>query len=205
MIQTSYYQKSGSLPNAVGISQGVPKWYTGALYEKLAPPWEIVKIKDEATFRRLYHEMVLSHLNPVHVADELEGKVLLCWELPGQFCHRWLVAVSTFRWIGVFVNIGVTENRSFWRTKRTLSEHQNSANPAESLLFMIFGAWRIAPNAIYVFRNRELQSLQFPFLKRSGSIGMEIMPVFDQHFGFVFFISYVTQSHQYQIVQYLVT
>jgi hypothetical protein len=92
MIQTSYYQKAGSLPNAVGISQGVPKWYTGALYKKLAPPWEIVKIENEATFRRLYHEMVLSKLNPVHVADDLEGKVLLCWELPGQFCHRRLVA-----------------------------------------------------------------------------------------------------------------
>ena len=92
MIQTSYYQKSGSLPNAVGISQGVPKWYIGALYKKLAPPWEIVKIENEATFRRLYHEMVLSKLNPVHVADDLEGKVLLCWELPGQFCHRRLVA-----------------------------------------------------------------------------------------------------------------
>jgi DMSO/TMAO reductase YedYZ molybdopterin-dependent catalytic subunit len=53
MIQTSYCQKAGSLPNAVGISQGVPKWYTGALYKKLAPPWEIVKIENEATFRRL--------------------------------------------------------------------------------------------------------------------------------------------------------
>jgi hypothetical protein len=74
MIQTSYYQKSGSLPNAVGISQGVPKWYKGELYKKLAPPWEIVKIENEATFRRLYHEMVLSKLNPVHVADDLEGK-----------------------------------------------------------------------------------------------------------------------------------
>jgi hypothetical protein len=59
MIQTSYYQKSGCLPNAVGISQGVPKWYTGALYKKLAPPWEIVKIENEATFRRLYYKMVL--------------------------------------------------------------------------------------------------------------------------------------------------
>jgi hypothetical protein len=63
MIQTSHYQKSGSLPNAVGISQGVPKWYKGELYKKLAPPWEIVKIENEATFR-----------------------------LPGQFCHRRLVA-----------------------------------------------------------------------------------------------------------------
>jgi hypothetical protein len=53
MIQTSYYQKSGSLPNAVGISQGVPKWYKG---------WEIVKIENEAIFRRLYNEMVLSKL-----------------------------------------------------------------------------------------------------------------------------------------------
>jgi hypothetical protein len=52
MIQTSYYQKSGSLPNAVGISQGVPKWYKGDLYKKLSPPCEIVKIENEATFRR---------------------------------------------------------------------------------------------------------------------------------------------------------
>ena len=92
MIQTIELPKSGSLSNAVGISQCVPKWYKGALYKKLAPPWEIVKIGDEATFRRLYHEMVLSHLNPFHVADDLEGKVLLCWEHPGQFCHRRLVA-----------------------------------------------------------------------------------------------------------------
>jgi hypothetical protein len=84
MIQTSYYQKSGSFPNAVGISQGVPKWYTGALYKKLAPPWEIVKIENEATFRRLYHEMVLSKLNPVHVADDLEGKVPCVGSFPAN-------------------------------------------------------------------------------------------------------------------------
>jgi hypothetical protein len=39
MIQTSYYQKSWSLPNAVGISQSVPKWYGGKLDEpKVASP-----------------------------------------------------------------------------------------------------------------------------------------------------------------------
>ena len=84
MIQTSYYQKSGSLPNALGISQGVPKWYTGALYKKLAPPWEIVKIENEATFRRLYHEMVLSKLNPVHVADDLEGRCSCAGSFPAN-------------------------------------------------------------------------------------------------------------------------
>jgi hypothetical protein len=62
MIQTSYYQKSGSLPNAIGISQGVPKWYKGELYKKLAPPWEIVKIENEATFRRFASEMQLKSL-----------------------------------------------------------------------------------------------------------------------------------------------
>jgi hypothetical protein len=92
MMLTSYYQKSGSLPNAVAISPGCAEMVQGELYKKLAPHWEIMKIDNEATFWRLYHEMVLSHLNTVHVADDLEGKVLLCWELPGQFCHRLLVA-----------------------------------------------------------------------------------------------------------------
>ena len=92
MIETSSYARSGSLPNAVGISQGVPKWYKGALYKELAPPWDLVKIKDEETFTRLYKERVLSTLSPLHVADELDGKVLLCWEAPGVFCHRRVVA-----------------------------------------------------------------------------------------------------------------
>jgi hypothetical protein len=46
MIQRSYYQKSGSLQNAAGISQDVPKWHKGELYRKLAPPWEILKIEN---------------------------------------------------------------------------------------------------------------------------------------------------------------
>ncbi len=86
------FQKSGSFPNAAGISQGVPKWYNGELYKKLAPPWEIVKIDNEATVRRLYHEMVLSHLNSVHGLMTWRERCSCALELPGQFYHRRLVA-----------------------------------------------------------------------------------------------------------------
>lgn len=92
MIQTSYFGRAKGLENAVAISQGVPKWFSGARYLALAPSWGLVKEKNETIYTRRYQAEVLAKLNPVHVADDLEGKILLCWEKPGEFCHRRLAA-----------------------------------------------------------------------------------------------------------------
>jgi len=105
-MKTSYYAKSGSNPNAVGISRGVPKWYQGKIYKPLAPPWELVKVTDEVLFRDIYHKRVLSKLNPQQVMAALgENAVMLCWEKTGEFCHRRLVA----EWLEKALGISVPE------------------------------------------------------------------------------------------------
>jgi len=47
---------------------------------------------DEATYRVEYQK-ILDNLDPQKIfADLEEGAILLCWEAPGKFCHRRLVA-----------------------------------------------------------------------------------------------------------------
>ena len=59
----------------------------------LAPSWAMVKIDSPNTFTPLYQEFILSRLDPLQVAQELgQGSILLCWEKPGEFCHRIVVA-----------------------------------------------------------------------------------------------------------------
>lgn len=91
-MQTSNFARNGKNPNAVAISRGT-RFFTGRRYKTLAPPEGLIKIKDEALFRKLYKEQVLSKLDPATVYRELgENAVLLCWEAPGKFCHRRVVA-----------------------------------------------------------------------------------------------------------------
>jgi hypothetical protein len=92
MIQTSYFVRAASLPNAVAISQGIPNWYTGARYKPLAPSWEIIHLKDHELYKKRYYEEVLSKLDPEQVASNLEGCILLCHEKDSTFCHRRIVA-----------------------------------------------------------------------------------------------------------------
>ncbi len=91
-MQTSNFARNSKKPNAVAISQGVPRWYKGRRSPPLAPPWALVKMEDEPLFRKLYHEQVLSKLDPATIYRELgEDAILLCWESPGKFCHRRVV------------------------------------------------------------------------------------------------------------------
>ena len=110
-IYTSYFAKMKSLPDNVvpiAICGGLPKWYEGLSYKKLAPKygfwkeWKDNHEKDEEYWKNYYilhyNQEVLSVLNPnVLYSDFLNlsgGKdvVLLCYEKPGDFCHRHLVA-----------------------------------------------------------------------------------------------------------------
>ena len=47
---------------------------------------------DDKEYERQYREQVLKKLNPREVYETLRGQVLLCWEAPGEFCHRRIVA-----------------------------------------------------------------------------------------------------------------
>jgi hypothetical protein len=90
----------------IAISSGVPGWYTGKRYKKLAPPYDLMinyrhvndcDEEDEIGYIKEYCQSVLSYLNPKDVYVDLEklsdGKdvVLITQESSQEFSHRILV------------------------------------------------------------------------------------------------------------------
>jgi hypothetical protein len=105
---TSNFNLAGTDKNAIAISVGVPKWYTGKRFMPLAPTWDMVnkykqgKISD-ATYTRRYNA-ILKELDANQIVKEFpSGSILLCWETPGDFCHRRLVANWIKRKTGIEV------------------------------------------------------------------------------------------------------
>ncbi len=105
MIFTSNFKIAGHLPQAVAISLGVPRGWRGARCIVLAPPRPLIKIMDEATFIPLYRAQVLDKLDPPKIIQDLGGDnfIMLCWEAPGEFCHRRVVAAWMRKEMGVLV------------------------------------------------------------------------------------------------------
>lgn len=115
-MKTGYFGKVKSYPKDkeykfVSIAR-FNKFWTGEEYKKLAPPAEIIKIKDEELYTKLYCEKVLSKLNPRQVFEELgDNAVLLCYEkwtdiANGKtFCHRRIVA----KWLEDNLGIKIDE------------------------------------------------------------------------------------------------
>lgn len=96
-MNTSYFGKSADHPNAVSIASRAPGAFRGREYKQLAPKsWFLTKYKidkDEEFYAEQYKAEVLDPLDPKEVLRDLgEDAVLLCWEKPGEFCHRRLVA-----------------------------------------------------------------------------------------------------------------
>ena len=82
----------------------------GREYKKLAPKYYFLhKYKldgDEEFYTQQYQAEVLDQLDPKEVLRDLgEDAVLLCYEKPGQFCHRRLVA----KWLEEKLGIEVKE------------------------------------------------------------------------------------------------
>ncbi len=107
MIFTSYFTKlkeldqNGLIP--IAICGGIPDYYHGLWYRKLAPSWSIYSQYKETgqcdVYIKRYISEILSKLNPNQVyqdlynlAGESYNFVLLCYERPDEFCHRHLVA-----------------------------------------------------------------------------------------------------------------
>ena len=105
MIFTSNFKIAGHLPQAAAISLGVPRGWHRARCSVLAPPRPLIKIMDEATFTPLYRAQVLDKLDPHKIIRDLGGDnfVMLCWEAPGEFCHRRVVAVWMEKATGIKV------------------------------------------------------------------------------------------------------
>jgi hypothetical protein len=105
MITTSNFAKSGNHPDAVAISQGVPRFYRGKRYMPLAPPRWLLNAKDPELFDREYRKL-LDSLDARQVAEELgPNAIILCWESFNVRCHRRLVA----EWLEEILGIVVPE------------------------------------------------------------------------------------------------
>lgn len=107
MIHTSYFAKEQHIKNAgmvpIAITAKVPEWYTGLVYDKLAPTMDILmeykRTGDRDRYIERYKTEVLDNLNAVDgIVMELfalsRGNpiCLMCYEKPDSFCHRHLVA-----------------------------------------------------------------------------------------------------------------
>jgi len=108
-LRTSYYSKSHLHPNAVSIAAKCPEFYKGREYKKLAPKWWFFKKYkddgDETFYIEQYKKEVLEVLDPATVLKEIgQDAVLLCWEAPGKFCHRHLVATWFKETLGLEVS-----------------------------------------------------------------------------------------------------
>lgn len=105
-MYTSYFAKyKGN--QGINIAMKSPNWFTGYSYPQLFPKrsflFQYFNDKDENAYTKAYYDQVLLKLYPNQVYNDLQNKVLLCYEKSGSFCHRRLVADWIFNTIGIEV------------------------------------------------------------------------------------------------------
>src|SRR5690554_3546634 len=103
-IYTSYYGNIRKLGNnriiPVGISLGIPKWFNGHNLRYLAPTYKILQLATQEeyipAYIKLLENMDMERFRfDLTVISESEGGkdiALLCYEKPGDFCHRRIFA-----------------------------------------------------------------------------------------------------------------
>lgn len=109
-MRTSNFATCARHPDAVSIAGWPPPWFAGRKFKLLAPTRPILdgyKLSgDSNVFTKRFYEEVLSKLDAQEVFDKLgERSILICYEKPGDFCHRRLVA----RWLETELGIVVPE------------------------------------------------------------------------------------------------
>lgn len=102
LIHTAnFWTFNPSFGDPINIASKHPSWWKGESYRDLFPPWSLIKSYKESldyvTYTKGYYQSVLDKLNPFVAYHQLtlggtRKVVLLCWERPGDFCHRRLVA-----------------------------------------------------------------------------------------------------------------
>ena len=94
----------------VAICLYPPIDWTGLRFPALAPDAQVFySIKrgeiTKEQYSQQYKDNVLAELDPKFIYKLFERNVLLCWEDPGEFCHRRLVA----EWLEQNLGIEVPE------------------------------------------------------------------------------------------------
>ncbi|EGJ5261572.1 hypothetical protein IM977_004545 [Salmonella enterica subsp. enterica serovar Typhimurium] len=115
----SLYKGDGRISIARYAPRNTPAGYR--IYSKLAPGTWFNSVS-AAKYKELFYSEILAPLDPQQTWNELHAMtggyepVLLCWEKPGEFCHRHLVAAWFERELGV-----------------TVSEYDPKATPQQAL------------------------------------------------------------------------
>ena len=95
----------------VGIALFPPKWFYSQSLKQLAPSYGIFHEKDENRYVERFKNEVLKNIDPYWVLEVLERMTggrdvaLCCYEKPGDFCHRHIVA----QWLMENTGVEVTE------------------------------------------------------------------------------------------------
>ena len=105
MNYTSYYARLNKVEKVavpISISPSAPNGVVMKSYKKLAPSWSILseykEKHDETLYTERFKKEILGILDANEVANDLtklaDGKpfCLMCYEKPGSFCHRTIVA-----------------------------------------------------------------------------------------------------------------
>jgi hypothetical protein len=106
MIYTSYFNsKKYNMEKGVSIARSTPSLLVKnglKEYKQLAPTMSMLltykamcRAGNQEDAEDMYTNnflKLLSKLDPSKVYNDLDGKVLLCYERPFEFCHRHLVA-----------------------------------------------------------------------------------------------------------------
>lgn len=105
-IKTSFFAGYKG-QDGIAISRGVPKGWKGPRMMDLCPPWNMIKNHglSQAEWEKWYRENILVWIDFDELMLMINNKVLLCWEKPGQFCHRRIVA----KWIEENTGVEVPE------------------------------------------------------------------------------------------------
>lgn len=122
-IYTSYFDNLQNIPKEIvpiAICGKSPDWYEGLEYKKLAPKLKFFqewkKNGDDEYYIDCFIEQVLNKLDAEEVYEELaalanaDACVLVCYERPGEFCHRRLVAA----WLNANIDMEYIKE---WRSK----------------------------------------------------------------------------------------
>lgn len=111
-MKTSYFANKATAkdPKAVSIARWPPRWWgPGRRCILLAPSVDLLKRAKAGLpwpeYVEEYKRDVLDKLDPARVYADLSDSILMCWERPGEPCHRRLVA----EWIEEKIGVKVSE------------------------------------------------------------------------------------------------
>ena len=121
-IYTSYFGNQRSLSKAgimpIGIARWKPRFYEGVSMFSVAPTrYMLSDACGQEEYVRLYNE-ILGRLGAQNILNEINALAkgrdvaLLCYEKPGDFCHRHLLADFLNRELGLNIREFEAPNQS---------------------------------------------------------------------------------------------